>query len=268
MNDELTRREMTRACALGLAGVALAETGALASMADVAAAATARPRKVSNVKVAKITATSAKVTWQKVPKADYYEIRLTGNGDSHEREYMSTKASYTLDYLNPEKKCIVQVRAVRYTKKGNALNGKWSSKKTFRTKSALLSSYKLSGNLGTDVVYKLKRAEVRKEYQTLDYYAFMVFFTAANNSKSDSYIHGPELNAYQNGIKLSETYSALGLDDDDNALWNTLAPGYSADGWIGFQLKDKKSPVVLKSIHHDYDEGKDIVDFERTIKLV
>ena len=268
MSDGLTRREMTKACALGVASLALAETATLVNITDVAAAATTKPRKVTNVKVSRITATSAKVTWQKVPKAYCYEIRLSGNGKSYKQEYVSHKRSYNLDYLNPEKKCTIQVRAVKRTKNGQEVYGKWSDKKTFKTKSALVSSYKLSGTLGTEVTYKLTKVEIRKEYQTLDYYTFAIFFTATNNKESDISISGPNLNAYQNGVKLNSAYSALGLDDDDNGLWETIAPGYSINGWIGFQLRDKRTPVVLKHTHYDSDTNKNIIDFERTVKLV
>lgn len=260
MSDVLTRREMTKACALGVASLALAETATLVNMADVAAAATAKPRKVAKVKVTKITATSAKVTWEKVPKADYYEIKLSGNGDG--RRYIPFKNSYVLDGLDPEKKCTVQIRASRDGKKG-----KWSNKKVFKTKSALISSYKLSGTLGNKLVYKLKRTEIRKEHSYGSEYAFSVFFTATNNFESDVSVYGPDLNAYQNGVKLSSAYSALGLDDDDNGWGETIAPGYSIDGWVSFQLRDKKTPVVLRHTYED-DDWKDVIDFECTIKLV
>lgn len=267
MSEEITRREMTKACMLGLVGAAFAETGVLTNAVDVAAAATARPRKVTGVKVTKITATSAKVTWQKVPNVHHYEIRLTGSGNPYKFDHSSFKCSCNFDYLNPEKKCVVQVRAVRYTKKGNARNGKWSNKKTFKTKSALLRAYKLSGIIGSDVVYKLTKAEMRNEYRHDKDLMLAVFFTATNKTESDESIYGPRLNAYQNGIKLSDAYSALGLNDEDNGWGETVAPGYSIKGWVGFTLRDMKTPVVLRSVHHDYSENKDVIDFECTVKL-
>lgn len=104
MSEEITRREVTKACMLGLVGAALAETSVLTSVVDVAAAATARPRKATGVKVTKITATSAKVTWQKVPNTHHYEIRLTGSGNPYKFDHSSFKCSCNFDYLNPEKK--------------------------------------------------------------------------------------------------------------------------------------------------------------------
>ena len=263
MSDGLTRREMTKACVLGVASLALAETTTLAKMTDVAAAAAAKPRKVTNVKVTKITATSAKVTWDKVSKADYYEIKLSGDGDRRRYNELSFKCSYTFDDLNPEKKYTIRVRASRNVKKGE-----WSNKKVFKTKCALLSSYKLSGTLGTQVTYNLAKAEVRQEDCYSSSLAFLVFFTATNNSGSDAYIWGPDLNGYQNGIKLSSADSGIELNDRNNGLGETIASGYSISGWIGFRLRDEKTPVVLRCTHEDSETGRDIIDFELTVKLV
>lgn len=108
---------------------------------------------------------------------------------------------------------------------------------------------------------------MRNEHRYSKDLVLAVFFTATNKTESDERIYGPDLNAYQNGIKLSDTYSALGLNNEDNGWGETVAPGYSTKGWVGFTLRDKKTPVVLRSVHHDYSENKDVIDFECTVKL-
>lgn len=164
----------------------------------------------------------------------------------------------------------MQVRAARRTKKGKLLKGSWSAKKTFKTKSAVLGSYKLSGTLEGDITYKLKKAEMRKRV-ALSGFALVIFFTATNNAKEDEHVSGPNLNAYQNGIKLGNApYFVLGLDEDAAGAPMGMAdimPGCSIDGWCAFKLNDRKTPVLLRSIHRNSDRGEDVIDFERTIKL-
>ena len=258
-----SRTSITKACALTALVITVGLTCTFA-MPQNAEASAQKPAKVTQVKISKITATSAKISWKKVKGATYYELHLTGNDDDFKYNDSSTrKSSYTFDRLNPSKHCGVKVRAISI-KSGKIVKGKWSSKKTFKVKSAVISKHSLSGTLGEGVSYKLSKAETRKTSRYENSRTLVVFYTATNNTQSDKTIGNPSLNAYQKGIKLEESYSALGLE---NSMFQTLAPGYSLNSWMGFKLRDHETPVMLRSTQHNYDTDTDSIIFEYTIEL-
>lgn len=216
--------------------------------------------KVTSVKASSVTKSGFKVTWKKASskKVKGYQLKVY-KGKSLKKTYVAKGRSATsksVSGLSANTKYTVKVRA--YTGSSKKKYGKWSTAKSVTTKKSQSSSSKPSNAVSSTKYvdwrgceYVITKTEVGTSSRG-NHRVLFVRYRFTNKSKTDQYSRFYDLNAYQHGIRLSDSY-----ESGDSVC---VISGGTVDGFTCFQLDDD-SDVLLRVTEYNGD-----VKFQRTVK--